>query len=82
MELNDHEAVLKEIGQKLTDLRKKNGHTSYETFAIEHNLSRMQYWRIEKGKTNITVKSLVRILNIHGVKIDDFFREEELSRNT
>lgn len=64
---------LVEIGNKLIKLRLRNGHKSYETFAAENNLSRMQYWRIEKGKTNLTMKSLIRILAIHNVTLEEFF---------
>lgn len=73
------EEVLKEIGEKLKELRIKNGYKSYESFAIDNNLSRMQYWRIEKGLTNITIKSLKRILDIYKISIDDFFDQEDLS---
>lgn len=69
------EEVLKEIGEKLRQLRIKNGYKSYESFAIENNLSRMQYWRIEKGQTNITIKSLKKILDIYKMSITDFFNE-------
>ena len=67
------EEVLKEIGDKLAILRIEKGYKSYEAFAIDNNLSRMQYWRIEKGLTNITLKSLKRILDIHEISIEDFF---------
>jgi transcriptional regulator with XRE-family HTH domain len=43
---------LVKIGEKLAELRKKKGYTSHETFAYDHDLSRVQYWRIEKGKSN------------------------------
>lgn len=75
--MDKHHIILLNIGNKLTQLRKKNGYKSYETFALENNLSRMQYWRIEKGKTNLTIKSLVRILDIHKVPIEEFFKKEK-----
>lgn len=58
-------------------LRVKNGYKSYESFALENDLSRMQYWRIEKGKTNLTIKSLKRILDIHGITVEEFFRKDK-----
>lgn len=64
---------LSAIGHKLVKLRLRNGYKSYETFASENNLSRMQYWRMEKGKTNLTMKSLLRILAIHKVSVEEFF---------
>jgi transcriptional regulator with XRE-family HTH domain len=68
------EKVLKEIGEQLKKLRMEKGYKSYESFAIDNDLSRMQYWRIEKGLTNITLKSLLRLLKIHGITIQDFFK--------
>jgi transcriptional regulator with XRE-family HTH domain len=61
------------IGKKFEELRKKKGYSSYESFAFDHNLPRMQYWRIENGKTNITLKSLVRLLAIHKMTVEEFF---------
>ena len=66
---------LKKIGDKLKRLRIKNGYSSYEKFAIENELSRMHYWRIEEGKTNITIRSLISILNIHKITIENFFAD-------
>jgi transcriptional regulator with XRE-family HTH domain len=66
--------ILKEIGERLKSLRIKKGYKSYESFAIDHDLSRMQYWRIEKGLTNLTFRSLINLLNIHKISIEDFFR--------
>ena len=71
--MKTEKAVLKEIGDRLRFLRLKKGYTSYETFAIDNNLSRMQYWRIEKGLTNITVRSLMNLLKIHNLTIEEFF---------
>jgi transcriptional regulator with XRE-family HTH domain len=67
--------VLHAIGEKLKELRIKKGYTSYETFAIDNELSRMQYWRIEKGLSNITVRSLMRILDIHKITVEEFFKD-------
>ena len=72
---------LEKIGKKLEVLRVRSGYKSYEDFAIKNDLSRMQYWRIEKGKTNITLRSLIVILNIHNISLEDFFSQnlEELN---
>jgi transcriptional regulator with XRE-family HTH domain len=68
---------LKKIGDKLKRIRINNGYTSYEKFAIENEISRMQYWRIEEGKTNLTIRSLIAILNIHKITMEKFFEEEK-----
>ncbi len=67
------EAVLKKIGERLVELRKERGYSSHETFACDFNFSRMHYWQIEKGKTNITIKSFLRILEAHNISLEDFF---------
>jgi transcriptional regulator with XRE-family HTH domain len=64
---------LVKIGEKLAELRKKKGYTSHETFAYDYELSRVQYWRIEKGKSNLTLRSLYNLLEIHGIDLKDFF---------
>ena len=53
-------------------MRIEKGFTSYENFAIEHGISRMQYWRMEKG-TNFTFESLLKILDAHEMSLSEFF---------
>jgi transcriptional regulator with XRE-family HTH domain len=67
------ELALKNIGQKLIELRKKKGYTSHESFAYDYDIPRMHYWRIENGKTNLTIRSLMRILAIHKISLEEFF---------
>jgi transcriptional regulator with XRE-family HTH domain len=69
----DYNSVIALIGEKLVELRRKKGYTSYESFAFDHDLPRVHYWRIEKGKVNVTFKSLARILAIHDLTIEEFF---------
>jgi hypothetical protein len=64
------------IAQKLKQMRLDKGYTSYETFAWENEINRVQYWRIEKG-SNITLTSLMKVLDIHNVSLKDFFEDIE-----
>ncbi len=66
-------STLARIGARLTYLRKKKGYSSHEDFAYDFELPRVQYWRIEKGKANITLKSLCRLLAIHDLSVEEFF---------
>lgn len=68
------QAKIQDIASKLKQLRKDKGYTSYETFAFEHDLNRVQYWRVENGQ-NITLKTLLNILSIHNLSIEEFFTE-------
>ena len=52
------------------------GFTSYENFANANDLDRKQYWRIENS-ANITLSTLIKILEIHKVTMKDFFIDLE-----
>jgi hypothetical protein len=67
--------ILEVIGKKLIELRIKRGYTSHVTFAEDFDLPRVQYWRMEKGKANFTLKSLRRVLAIHGLSFEQLFTE-------
>ena len=69
------EQTLADIGERLKALRKKKGYSSHESFAFDYDLPRVQYWRLENGKANCTLKSLYKILAIHNVTIESFFGE-------
>lgn len=64
------------VADKLERLRIEKGFTSYENFAIEYSISRMQYWRMEKG-TNFTFESLLKILDAHKMTLNEFFKDIE-----
>ena len=65
--------VLSVVGLRLAELREKKGYATLKEFADEYDLPQIQYWRMEKGKANITLKSLARILSVHNITLQDFF---------
>lgn len=65
--------TLEIIGKKIHELRIQKGYKSHETFALDYDLPRVQYWRLEKGKVNFTIKTLLRVLSIHKLTIEEFF---------
>jgi transcriptional regulator with XRE-family HTH domain len=67
------QSVSKFIGGGLSKLRKKKGFSTVKDFAVRYKLPEIQYWRMEKGKANLTLKSLSKVLNIHKVSFEDFF---------
>lgn len=74
MELSvKNEKRLIKIGEYLRDLRIKAGYKSYENFAFDNEINRVQYGRMEKG-ANITLASLFRVLDIHKITLEDFFK--------
>lgn len=44
------QTILEAVGGKLRQLRKDMGYASHADFASDHDLPRIQYWRIEKVK--------------------------------
>lgn len=64
------------IASKLKQIRIDAGFTSYEQFANAKNLDRKQYWRIENG-ANITLTTLINILEIHKLSMKEFFSDIE-----
>lgn len=66
------ETQLKSIGRHLREIRKEKGYSSAEIFAYENSLNRVSYWRIENGQ-NFTMKMLLKILDIHGMSLEEFF---------
>lgn len=62
------------ISERLKELRKEKGYTSYETFATDYDLDRKQYWRVENG-ANITIRTLIKILAIHKLDLKKFFED-------
>jgi hypothetical protein len=72
--VSNYRDELLQIGAKLIELRKKKGYRSHVKFTEDFNLARVQYWRMEKGRTNFTIKSLAKVLMIHGVSLEEFFK--------
>ena len=52
------QVVSKYIGVELSNLRKKKGFSTVKDFALKYRLPEIQYWRMKKGKANLTLKSL------------------------
>lgn len=65
------------IGKLIKQLRIEMGYSSAEIFAYEKNINRISYWRIEKG-SNITLNSLLKILDIHQISLSEFFNRVEI----
>jgi hypothetical protein len=67
------DATMEEIGHALAELRIQKGYDSIKDFTTDYQLPMIQYWRIEKGRANVTLKSLHKLLDIHRMNIVDFF---------
>jgi transcriptional regulator with XRE-family HTH domain len=70
------EKELKKIGMRLKGLRKAKGYSNPDKFAYEHNLNRSQYGKYVAGTINITIGTLITILNNYSITLSDFFNNE------
>lgn len=67
-------AALDFIAKRLKEIRIKKGYTNYEYLAYELGMSRSLYGTYENG-ANITIVTLVRILEHLDVSLEEFFNE-------
>lgn len=64
---------LLEIGNRIRALRIQCGYKSAEKFALDNELSRVQYNRWETGKRNISYKNLIKLTKAFKISLTDFF---------
>ena len=69
------ERTLKQIGDRLKELRKKAGYSNYENFAFENDIPRAQYGRYENGQ-DMKLSSLLKVLKGLDISLKDFFAED------
>ncbi len=68
------EVVLKKLGKRIKEIRIAKGYTSYEYFAYEHNISRAQFGRYERGE-DLRFSTLVKIIQAFNMSLEEFFSE-------
>lgn len=70
----DTDDQLYKLGERIKQLRVQAGYTSYEYFAYEHNFSRAQFGRYEKGQ-DLRLSSLIKVANAFGMTLQELFSE-------
>lgn len=71
---NSSEITLKQIGERLKEIRKQKGYDNYEKFAYENDIPRAQYGRYERGNSDLRLSSLLKILNAFDMSLEEFFK--------
>ena len=66
--------VMEKLAARIRAVRKQRGFSNYEKFANQHNLSRSQVGKYEKGQ-NMTIYSLVTLLDALDMSLGEFFSE-------
>ena len=72
--------VTEKIGNRITQLRKAKK-LSQQKFSYEADIERTFLTHIEKGRKNISVGTLERILSALGISFKDFFDSKEFSKS-
>ena len=65
---------LLDLGSRIKKLRIAKGYSNYEYFAYEHNISRAQFGRYERGE-DMRFSSLIRIVKAFDMSLEEFFNE-------
>ena len=64
--------VLFDVGRRIASLRESHGHTQ-ETFSELLRVSSKYFQRVEAGRENLSIKSLVRIANAFNIEVAELF---------
>jgi transcriptional regulator with XRE-family HTH domain len=70
LKLTKEEIILKKIGERITELRKKSG-KSQTKFSYEMGWDKPNLRKIEKGRTNPTVKTLIKITEVLKISLSE-----------
>jgi len=74
-ENSDHiDKQLKNLGNRIKQIRKAKGYSNYEKFAHQHDFNRSSYGRFESGE-DIRFSSLLRVLDAFDMDIQEFFAD-------
>ena len=71
--------IQERIGKRITLLRKEKK-LSQQKFAYEADIERSFLTHIEKGRKNISVGTLQRILAALEISVKDFFNDKDFSK--
>ena len=71
--LTKEEIILKKLGERILDLRKRSGR-SQSQFSYEMGWDKPNLRKIEKGKTNPTVKTLIKISEVLNISLSELLK--------
>ena len=68
------EQLIKKIGDRMKELRKERGYSSYEKFAVLNDIGSAQYNKYERGTEDLRISSLYKVIKAYGISFEDFFK--------
>lgn len=72
---DEFDMFLQKVGARMRQLRIEKGYTNYEHFAYDHNIGRAQYGKYEKGRDDLRLGSLYKVIVALEMNFEDFFKE-------
>ena len=79
--VTDSEKYLQFVGSKITEIRKSKGISQYK-LAKQVMMEQSNLARIEKGLTNPTIKTLLKISDALEVQLVELFNSFEIHNNS
>lgn len=70
----DAQKEMKQVGNRIKQLRKEAGYTSYEVFCNEHEIHRVQWGRYEQGQ-DLYTSTLIKICKLFRISLKEFFSQ-------
>lgn len=78
-QLSPRDKLLLSIGKRMKELRIREGFNSHENFAFEKGINRSQYGKYEKGRSDLQISTLVKIiLSYKDMTVSKFFEGMEI----
>jgi transcriptional regulator with XRE-family HTH domain len=73
------DVLIKKIGERMVELRNLEGYKNYENYAYDKGINRSQYGKYEKGRIDIRISSLIKvILSYKEMTVEKFFKGIEI----
>lgn len=70
---NDPEAIIRALGLRIQELR--SNQDTQESFAVKVEMLPSNYARLEQGRTNPTVETLIRVADALEVDLIELFKQ-------
>lgn len=67
---------IKKIGLRLKQIRKAKGFSNSDDYSYEFQFNRSQYGKYEAGSEDFRMSSLINILNVIDVTLNEFFNDD------
>lgn len=71
----NREEFYTKVAERIKSLRKEKGHNNYEHFANYIEVASLTFWKLENGKGDFKMETLLSVLEGLGIGIEEFFTD-------